>query len=250
MSLEQQIAELVSATNSLLTTYNNKINGINSALAAAVAAAPETTRTWWVDQITGADTNTGSKDSPFKSFEKAVSSTPASGVCNINLMSDYTFSTLLRSTCAYIYITGVSAATRPKINVKYINTGTNNGSTELAGFLFAAQAANVEFRTVEIVFPSPVGATPAPVDQRLCSFLRTNFGSNLPPMLGVSLESMAISMDPAFFGALIGNSTCAVCLNANTVIFPSGFGGKYISSVAAGVDPKTLNNVLTNLPSL
>lgn len=248
MSLESQIADLNKNTTDLINYFNAKKAGIESALAAAIAAAPETSRSWFVDQVAGSDTNSGSRELPFKSFEKAIASTPASGLCTINLLGDYTMTALVRATCAYVYISGVEVAVRPKITVKYVPG--SGGATELAGFLFRAQAANIEFRTVEIALPSISGIAPAPVDQRLCSFLRTNQGSNLPPMLGVSLESTVITMDASFFGALIGNSTCAVCLNANATTFPSGFGGKYISSVGAGIDPKSLNNVLTNLPSL
>ncbi|HGY2299755.1 TPA: hypothetical protein ACNV18_001481 [Pseudomonas putida] len=249
MSLESQLAELTQTCNKLVEYFNTKKAGIDAALAAAIAAAPAMSRTWYVDQVAGSDANAGTKDAPFKTFEKAANSTPATGVCNINLMGDYTFTTLVRSSCAFILVSGAEATVQPKIYLKYMDSGTSSGSTELAGFLLTGQSANIGIRKADLAFPSTAGATKLTATL-LCSFIRTNQRTNLPPMLGVSLEGLAVTMDATFYGALIGNSTSSVCLNANEVTFPSGFGGKYISTVAAGVDPKTLNNVLTNLPSL
>jgi hypothetical protein len=48
----------------------------------------------------------------------------------------------------------------------------------------------------------------------------------------------------------VGTAASAVVLGCSAVTFPGDMAGKYISSVPAGTDPKTLNNVLTSLPSL
>lgn len=249
MSLETEIAALTSEARSLLNYFNAKKAGIDSAVLAAIAAVPAMSRTWYVDQVAGSDANAGTKEAPFKTIEKAANSTPATGVCNINLMGDYTFTSLVRSPCAFILVSGAEATVQPKIYLKYMDSGTSSGSTELAGFLLTGQFANIGIRKADLIFPSTAGATKLTATL-LCSFIRTNQRTNLPPMLGVSLEGLAVTMDATFYGALIGNSTSSVCLSANEVTFPSGFGGKYISTVAAGVDPKTLNNVMTNLPSL
>lgn len=247
MSLESEIAALTSEARSLLNYFNTKKAGIDSSVQAAIAAVPEISRTWWVDQVAGLDTNLGTKESPFRTIDKAMKSTPASGVCTINLLSDYSFDKWVVSTCAYVFINGANAAVRPKLKPQYY---LFEGATYLAGFLFQGQCATIEISAVDLVFPTVTGVTPAPVTQRLCTFLRTNSNSGLPPLLGVTLEGVNITMDASFFGALVGVSTTPVSLNANATTVPTGFGGKYISGIASGTDPKTLNNVLTNLSAL
>lgn len=252
MSLETDVANLVTKAESLISYFTGRKTSIDQSVAAAIAAVPETSRTWYVDQVAGLDTNAGTKDAPFKTIDKALKSTPNSGTCQINLMNDYTLDYGIVSTCAYVYIYGGLAATSPKLRLKYYALNQSDGTTitQLGGFLFLAQCSNFEMRQVDLVLPATTGVTPVPSLSRQCSFLRTNAGSNLPPVLGVSLETFTITMDPTFFGWLVGASTCSVILNANGMVFPSGFGGKYFNGVASGTDPKTLNNILTNLSSL
>lgn len=203
--------------------------------------------------MAGSDSNAGNtREAPFKTIDKAMASTPNSGSCQINLLSDYTLNYQVVSSCAYVYIYGGILSTAPKLKVQYYQqTDTNQVvQTMLGGFLMSTQYSQIEIRQVEIVLPSSVGVSPVPSNMRFCSLIRTNAGSNLPPLLGVSLETLAITMDASFIGWLIGSSTTPVSLNANSVTFPSGFGGKYVNGVAAGTDPKTLNYLITNLTAL
>ncbi len=250
MSLESQVADLVASSNNLIAYFNTKKTAIDQAVAAAIAAVPEMVRGWYVDQVAGLDTNLGNLASPFKTFDKAIKSTPPGGVCQINLLSDYTLDVAYLSTCSYLSIVGIGAVA-PKLRLKYfIVTPDTTPTRQLGGFLFQSQNSNFEMRNVTLVLPTTVGVPAGAGDQRLSSFLRTNGASNLPPLLSVSLGGMTVEMDPSFYGALIGTSTSSVCLCASGVTFPSGFGGKYLSAVASGVDPKTLPNVLTNLSTL
>lgn len=252
MSLESQVAELVTATNALVATFSGKKNEINAAVAAAIAAAPETTRMWFVDQINGLDTNLGTKESPFRTIEKAVKSTPSTGLCQVNLLNDYTLDYEIPLSCAYLHLYGSQAATQPKLRLKYFSkTQGGVASTLLGGFVLSGQGANVEMRSVDLILPSTSGVTPAPTSSRSCSFLRTAAGASLPPLIGASFSTLAVNMaDSTFFGCLIDASTCSVAFNANSASFPAGFGGKYFNGVASGSDPKALSNVITNLTAL
>ncbi|MGE7094730.1 hypothetical protein ACQKIS_00900 [Pseudomonas fulva] len=248
MSLETEIAALTSEARSLLNYFNNKKAGIDSAVQAAIAAVPESSRSWYVDQVAGLDTNLGTtKESPFKTIDKAIKSTPAFGICTVNLLSDYTFEKWIVSTCAYINITGGSAMSRPKLKPQYLQF---DGATYLGGFLLQGPYATVNLSSVDLVFPAIAGVSPAPSVQRLCSFLRTTSVVGMAPLLGLCLDAVTVTMDPTFFGSLIGVTTTPISLNANGVTFPSGFGGKYVSGVASGTDPKTLTGIITNLSAL
>ncbi|MNF05142.1 hypothetical protein D3C80_2048080 [compost metagenome] len=72
----------------------------------------------------------------------------------------------------------------------------------------------------------------------------------MPPQIGVTLENLAVTNVADFFGCLIGVTASSVSLAVSQVSFPSDFGGKYIITVSAGTDPKTLSNVLTNVSAL
>jgi putative Mn2+ efflux pump MntP len=254
MSLESQIADLVSASNALVTTFTNKKNEITTAVNAAIAAIPSGKKIWFVDQVLGLDTNAGNvKETPFKTIDKAIASTPTNGWCVVMLTNDYVLDTPISVACSYLEIYGWTAITSgitPKLKAKYYSTNDNT-ITALGGFLLYGAGSNIEIRSCNIDLPSVTGVVPAPVTTRLNSFIKTNSGSSLPPIISVMLEALVVTKAADFYGALVGTAASAVVLGCSAVTFPGDMGGKYISSVTTpGTDPKTLNNVLTSLPSL
>ncbi|QHD01041.1 hypothetical protein PspS04_12050 [Pseudomonas sp. S04] len=249
MSLESEVANLVSETRSLLNYFNAKKAGIESAVSAAIAAVPETTRSWFVDQIAGLDTNPGTSAAPFKTIEKAVVSTPNSGVCGVYLLKDYDLLSQIDITCSLLVIRGGSGA--EKLRPKYY-TQANGGVSEsrLGGFAFQRQGANIELRELTLVLPSPAGVNPAVVGNRPNSFLRT-FGSySVPPVMGVQMNALVVQKADDFAGYLISASASCVALGCGSVSFPTDFAGRYIDGIAAGTDTKTISRVLTNLATL
>ncbi|MDI3355701.1 hypothetical protein MO767_15240 [Pseudomonas sp. UYIF39] len=254
MSLESQIADLVSATNTLIATYNGKKNEITAAVNAAIAGIPETSRTWWVDQVNGLDTNAGnSSAAPFKTIGKALASTPASGQCSVYLLSDYVMTASIAVSCAYLLIYGPNAVTSgvaPKLRPQYFLA--TDASTQMAGFIFYSQANNVELRNVDIVLPSVAGVVPAPTITRVNSFIKTNSSSSLPPVLGVMLQTVVVTKAADFYGALIGLSASSLAFGCFAATFPSDMLGKYVSTVSAagGTAANTLSQITTNLSTL
>jgi hypothetical protein len=254
MSLESVIADLTKAASDLIATFNGKKNEITAAVNAAIAAVPETSRGWWVDPVNGLDTNTGTNtNSPFKTIGKAMASTPSSGQCTVFLMGDYPMTANIPVTCAYLLVYGINAVSSgitPKFRPQYFQ-GTD-GSTQLAGFICYSQANNVEFRNIDIVLPSVAGVLPAPTLTRICSFIKTNSSSSLPPCVGVMLQTVVVTKAADFYGALIGLSVSTLALGCFQVTFPSDMAGKYVSTVGspAGTDTKTLTQITTNLASL
>ncbi|MFG0398852.1 hypothetical protein, partial [Pseudomonas sp. zjy_11] len=65
-----------------------------------------------------------------------------------------------------------------------------------------------------------------------------------------SLENVAVTMAPDWFGNFIGVTASSVILATTNVQFPSGFAGRYVSNVAAGALVKDLGHVMSNLASL
>ncbi|MNJ18965.1 hypothetical protein D3C77_132800 [compost metagenome] len=256
MSLETDVASLVTQTTKLIDYFNGRKASIDSAVASAIAAVPDTTRTWWVDPVTGSDSNDGkTSTTAFKSLNKAMAATPNAGQCNVNLMNDYTIEANIPLTVNYLVVYGiyaVSSGVTPKIKFKYqVSTdAAGTPSTQLSSFIFYSQAANIELRSVDMDLPSPVGMSPQPVTTRICSAFKTNAGSLLPPVIGVTLQSVKVNKAADFIGALVGQASSAVIFQAVNCTFPSDMAGKYINTVAAATDLKILTNVMTNLGTL
>lgn len=91
MSLETQIASLVTAANNLTTAVNGKIASIDQKVAAATDAVPSTVRaevskTLYVDASAGVDTNSGvSSAAPLKTISAALDKVITGGTAIIKL---------------------------------------------------------------------------------------------------------------------------------------------------------------------
>jgi hypothetical protein len=251
MSLESQIADLVTATNSLIATFNTRKAGIESAVAAAIAAAPETTRNWYVDQVNGLDTNAGTQAAPFKTVNKAIAATPNSGVCGIVLLSDYILDSQVSINCSLLIMKGEGGTRtlRPKYYAAVDALGVFSDN-RLGGFTFQRQGASMEIREMNIHFPTAVGVTPAPANSRLNSLLRTYGSYSVPPIMAVQMNTVTVTKEAGYLGALIGGGASCVALGCGGVSFPSDFGGFYIDGVAAGTDSKSVPRLVTNLATL
>jgi len=156
-------------------------------------------------------------------------------------------------TCAYLLIYGINAVSSgitPKFRPQYFQ-GTD-GATQLAGFICYSQANNVEFRNIDIVLPSVAGVLPAPTLTRICSFIKTNSSSSLPPCVGVMLQTVVVTKAADFYGALVGLSVSSLALGCFQVTFPSDMAGKYVSTVGSpgGTATNTLTQITTNLASI
>jgi len=249
MSLETDVANLVTQVTSLISYFNGKKSGIEAAVAAAIAAVPETTRNWYVDQVAGLDTNAGTSAAPFKTIEKALASTPNSGVCGVYLLKDYDLASQVDITCALLVVKGASGA--EQLRAKYYSQVTNGVTeTRMGGFAFQRQGSNVELRELTLTLPSPTGVNPAPANNRANSLLRTYGSYSVPPLMGVQMNTVVVQKAADWVGYLISASASCVALGCGSVSFPTDFAGRYIDGIAAATDTKTISRLVTNLATL
>ncbi|WP_028694334.1 hypothetical protein [Pseudomonas cremoricolorata] len=251
MSLESDVANLVTQNTKLIDFFGSKKAGIEAAVAAAIAAIPETVRTWYVDQVNGLDTNPGTKEAPFKTVNKAINATPNYGMCTIELLSDYVMTDRVSMKCSTLVLSGGTSGF--KVIPKYypIMSGDVATSTAMGGFNLVTYSNSVELRNTTLELPSSAGVSPTPPSMSLnTGFLRTNSTGGVPPVIGLALSAAKVTAPSDFIGALIGNTVASVSLITISTSFPSGFGGKYIMGIASGTAPKDTNNVLSNLASL
>jgi hypothetical protein len=244
MSLESQIADLVSAANKLTATFSGKKTEIDQAVARAIAASPELSRIWYVDQIIGDDkAGKGTRAEPFSSIRKCIDSTPKCGRCEVRLLSDYE----MRENVTLggdLYILGQDASR--KLSTSFFKWG----ETESSMYGFYVRSINMlSFDTLELSFPeSNLLSPPLTVAAGLLGFVRASGWNYLG--ISVRIRNSSIIAPSTFGGALLSAYVGAFTLMCDTTVFPDDFGGKYIFGVAAGTLPVNLSNVLTNLKKL
>ena len=86
------MSALLNEASALVATYREKNKVIDAALAAAVKAAPELYKIFYVDAVLGDDaTGTGDKTKPFKTVGKAVATIPYGGGGIVYLASGQEF---------------------------------------------------------------------------------------------------------------------------------------------------------------
>lgn len=254
MSLESSIADLTTAANGLITYFNTKKAGIDAGVAAAIAAIPDTTRIWYVDQINGLDTNAGTQVAPFKSFEKAISSTPKSGFCFVYMTNDYTLNTVPYVGCSTFRIIGLPTnSVRPKLKPVYLPSVDGGGVTtayNMSGFNLALNNNAISIRDVDLVLPTIAGLAPVPNNARAGAFIRTLAGSDLPASLNVIFENVVCTKAADWFGVLLGVTGSGLIFACNASTFPGDFAGRYVSNIAAGALTKDQGQIISNLTSL
>lgn len=243
MSLESQIADLVSATNTLVTTFNTKKTSIDAAVAAAIAAVPAMVRTYYVDQIAGVDTNVGTQAAPLKTIEKALSNTPDGGLCTVVLMADYTMNGAITTNKQFLHVKSLLSTVKVKLNPPYY---LQDDVSKLPGFTFATGGV-ILLTDITLTLPSIAGM---PVPQPFYnSFFKTGSVAGIP-MITVKFSRCEVLQAADATATLFVQLSSAMTFMVTETTFPAGFGGRYISGVASGTAPVALSTVITNLGTL
>lgn len=245
MSLESQIADLVTATNSLIGTFNTKKNGIEAAVAAAIAAVPLMSKTFYVDQVAGLDTADGSVAAPLRTIQKAVSNTPIGGVCRVLLVGDYVLDANASVDLRCLDISSNVAGTKRKLTLTH--GIQSDGAPRLNGFTFA-NGAGMMLGDITLMLPSPAGVNPAPAPFSNSVFKTASSGST--PMFSVKFSSVDVQSAADSLATLFLLLSSAIIFEAVGSTFPSGFAGRYIGGISAGTAVNTHNNILSNLTTL
>lgn len=245
MSLESQIADLVSATNSLIAAFNTKKAGIDAAVAAAIAAVPTNYKSYYVNALSGSDNAEGTAAAPLKTIDKAVGNTPVGGVCLVYLQADYQLTGVVNVDGRYLHVRSDTAGVRRKLTSGYYSS--TSGDTYMCGFVMH-NGGYVMATDLSLVLPSPAGIVPAPTGFTYSMFKTNMSGGTV--LAGIKLTSCDITAPADWAGWVLGSPNSALVFEAYNVTFPAVFGGRYVYAAAAGTSPATLPNLLTNLPAL
>lgn len=85
----QQLTNATAAMTALTEAFNTKMISINVALNTATQNAGNTMREFWVDEINGNDTASGTQSAPLKSLREVSLRTVRGGLTLVNLIGDY-----------------------------------------------------------------------------------------------------------------------------------------------------------------
>ncbi|MBP4047218.1 hypothetical protein [Chromobacterium violaceum] len=247
MSLEGKIAELVTAANGLISTFNGKRNEIDKAVSKAISAVPEFFKVWYVDQVNGSDKNDGSLKSPFSSIERAVDATPLGGAAEISLLSDYEAERRVHISGKWIQICGYEQ--RKKYTVKYYaEKSDGKDRLFLAGFLLT-RGGEINLGRLSINLPSSQGEPDEKFNVYPTSLFHT-WGWGGSGLLIAKIWDSTVEAPDDFKGWVVGNTGIGVVFSINTVEFSKNLAGKYIGGVKSGTDPKSLPWLVSNVDVL
>lgn len=242
MSLETEIAALTAVNNKLVEAVNGKMAGINAAVSAAVAAAPEIVRSFWVDPIQGSDEGLGTAASPFKTLARCVAATPSGGRFEAWLAKDYT----LDRHCSLLGRKAVIRAEPGSGRRLILNEFLPEGDTLMRmGSFWQTDNSSLEFSNVTISFPAS-----SPGDLSGYYSLTFSSGSTAPALHQLRFYNCALELRGSFRGKLFGAGTTLYLLSLTGTAIPAALAGSIIPGVAAGTDTKTLPNVITNAATL
>lgn len=245
MSLETDVANLVTKTTQLIDYFNSRKAGIDSAVANAIAAVPLMAKTFYVDQVAGVDTAEGTSAAPLRTIQKAISNTPIGGVCKVLLATDYVLDVNAGVDLRCLDIGSSVSGVKRKLTLGH--SASSDGSMRLNGFTFANGSA-LMLADVTLVLPSPAGITPAVPAFNNSVFKTGSSGST--PIFSVKLSGVDVQSAADSTAMLFLLLSSAIVFEAVGSTFPSGFGGRYIGGIASGTAVNTHNNILSNLTTL
>ncbi|WP_054888420.1 hypothetical protein [Pseudomonas sp. NBRC 111118] len=247
MSLETEIAALTTEARGLLNYFTGIRASINDTVAKAVAAVPTMKKIFYLNALSGSDTNDGlTSDKPLKTIEKAVAMTPVGGVCSLRLQTDYDMTTEINIENIKVELRSDVIATKRTLRPKYFKS-TDGLTTYIANFA-ALLGAEVSLRDMTLVMPTATAVTPAATGGGN-AFLKVN-ASSPATMLGVKLVNCDVTDEAGATAFLTSGSVSGLVLSVTGTTFPAGFAGRYCAAVAAGTSASAVNNLVTNLNTL
>jgi hypothetical protein len=258
MSLTSDIAALVAATNNLIATFDGKKTGIENALAAALTAVPSPSRTVYLDQIDGLDSNDGlTAAAPVQSLSRAISLGGVGRALDIILMSDYTFvqprhTLRVDQKVRLQSYNGAHGVIKKKV---YLGLHARTdiavpGDWEVGGFYCPDYGVNtLNLESIEVIFPAAPSAG-AMVADSYNGILKGNVNEG-PALTGLEINYCTLTRPSGSVGVVAGIRTHFLGLFVKSTTYVSGdFAGKWVANVSSGATPASVGWVCSNLSTL
>lgn len=193
MSLEQQIAALVDASNNLTGAINGKVKEIDKAVDDAVTGIPQAIadnlyRVVYLDQTNGSDSNDGTYGKPVQSMRSIANKTPAGGSLDIRLLSDYVFEETEDASFTNAQVRILSHDENRR-KIKFNTSKTEDGKQVLRGF-FSRRGGLFNFYNINLELPD-MPSVPGTFSTYSC-VIASHFGDDMGVPLSVRINGVEV----------------------------------------------------------
>lgn len=237
MSLTQQVADAVLASNNLTNAFANFKADQEALLTAARQMSSDMDRTFWVDQVVGSDANDGTQAAPLATLQEAANRSATGGILRIKLVGDYHMSASTNFREGSVVFSGVNGRDATRVTFGGL---ASNAAGQMARFTSEFLGIAYLFEDVTLVAGTALDATVV-VKHMFAShgmmraiFLRTKF--ELP--VGSDQAVMQLAHGVGFV--------------TQDCVFPAEtMAGRWFDAVAAGTLPSAVPQLsYTNVASL
>ncbi|KXK67231.1 hypothetical protein BC89_33555, partial [Pseudomonas monteilii] len=220
-----------------IDTFNGKKAGIDAALAAAVAAAPAISRTFYIDQVAGDDAAAGTQIAPLKTLAQAIANTPSGGTLEAVLLTDYTHEVIVHVNNRRVMVRGDSSASNTrKLILKDFASISEVGKKSMGAFQMS-RACGLDFADLTLSLPDN-----AALNLPLANYYALTYagGNAMPAHAAVKLYNCVFELRGTFVGKICGPSWGTLSLAAINTSIPAALEGSIVHSVPALKDPNTI----------
>lgn len=227
MSFEQDNAAMLDKMDALLTGIDQRYGDVS-----------KTVRTFYVNQLTGSDTNAGTVSAPFATLQKAMDNGVEGAVTNVYLTSDYAFGSSVFVPSGAVSITGYGGIRRRVTFTDGVVGDTLNGGVYAPRILSNYSGCNLRLQALELVLGTYGALVP------------NKYAIWNSPMSNIFLNDVNL-VTPAGSDQTLFNNGPGLSFVFQAGVADAGMPGRWVGGVAAGTDPDTLANIrYTNLGAL
>lgn len=260
MSIETSIAALMASLNSalalpqqILDMAADKVDAIGDEYRSRIA---NLSTTFYINAITGDDTNAGTINAPMLSIQAAVLKTPFGGICTVYLQTDYTFSAAncpsgITSINGRSLIIASDSSTRRRVTWDVYRQNINGTFYRRTYALVPAQGASIVFLGLTLVMPAVSGFESDALSQMAACIY--NDYSPFMYAVRVNLSLCNIEIPTGAFGPFLAFMPIELMVNAVVLTGPvTSYLGRLLHGVTntSGTNINTLPGVLSNLTSI
>ncbi|WP_057466117.1 hypothetical protein [Pseudovibrio sp. POLY-S9] len=249
MSLSGDIAGLVSESRKLQEYFANYRNEAEVERKAALAAAPDMMKVFWVDQINGDDDNSGNENEPLRSIEKAVKRVPEVGICKVKLLSDYHFSEIVSLNHQGLYIDSVGE--QHTLTFQPYSLGDNGQEVRGLRGINMAGRSMVLLNNVKLQVPELTAPYSNMIRRSIASPIRVGYSRDLG-MPSLFMSYCDLSLPENIFGNVFAPLAIGTVVLFECTTSDNPYLGKLVSGFTdpAGTEASSISSITTNLEKI
>lgn len=254
MSLTTDITSIVARADALIATFEARKAAIDTAVAAALAAAPSLSRTFYIDAVLGNDAGSGEIGAPLQTIARAAALTPLGGFGSVRLLSDVHVGADIIVDGKDLSIMSSDSAIRRRLTFeRYADTSSGSPQRALRGFLMT-RCGKLTLRSLTIEMPDAAGYEAAQLGAA-AALIKPSGGSAGAFFTAIKISSCDVKLPVTPFGPMIdqyGAAPTALFWYGNTMTDqgPTGRLFQNFTNTAAGTGVAGLPWLVSNLATI